>query len=203
MDVLHATGHRPDFPRHLHETFTLGCIESGAVVNRSGGRTSRLGPGTVYAFDPGDVHDGRSVDGALVDQSAFYPGEAALDALGSELGLRGPVRFRASRRAREYVDAHLADDVSVATLAALAGLSPGYFARSFRRATGLPPHAWLVQRRVERAKALINAGGSLADVALAVGFVDQRHLNLHFRRVTGVTAGRYARGRFLPRRGRG
>ena len=47
MDVLRGTAHRPDFPRHLHETFTLGCIESGAVINRSGGRTSRLGPGTV------------------------------------------------------------------------------------------------------------------------------------------------------------
>ena len=260
MDVLSAVGGRPDFPRHLHETFTLGTIERGAVVNVSGGRRTRLGPGSVYAFDPGDVHDGRAIDGARVDQSAFYPAETALDALAAEAGLRGEGRFRglavraprtaarltalrrcltgpAARlereaavadaftallvehgrsrrtarpagvepggvaRAREYLEAHLCEDVSIATLAAVAGLSSGYLSRAFRRALGLPPHAWLIQRRVERARALIAAGEPLADVALAVGFVDQSHLNLHFRRTVGTTAGRYARGLFLPRRG--
>lgn len=261
MDVLRAVGGRPDFPRHLHDTFTLGTIERGEVVNVCGGRRTRLGPGSVYAFDPGDVHDGRAVDGARVDQSAFYPGEAALDTLAADAGLRGEGRFRglvvhaprtaarlsglrrcltepASRlereaavarafaallvehgaargtarpagrepravaRAREYLEAHLGEDVPIATLAAVADLSPGYLSRAFRRELGLPPHAWLIQRRVERAKALIRAGEPLADVALAVGFVDQSHLNLHFRRATGTTAGRYARGQVLPRRRR-
>ena len=262
MDVLHGVAGRPDFPRHLHETFAIGVIERGEVVNRSRGRSVRLGPGSVYAFDPGDVHDGRSVDGARVDQSVFYPTEAALDSLAAEAGLSGVARFgalvvhapraaaalsalrrrvagpdtrlqreaaiaetfaallvehasmrpdgagpgpepRAVRRAREYLDAHLDENVSIATLADVADLSPGHLARAFRRSLGLPPHAWQIQRRVARAKTLLRRGDALADVALAVGFVDQSHLNLHFRRSVGVTAGRYAKGRFLPRRARG
>lgn len=262
MDVLHAAHGRRDFPRHLHETFTLGTIESGAVVNRSGGATVRLGPGSIYAFDPGEVHDGRSLDGASVAQSTFYPSENALTELAADAGLVGPPRFGALgvhaprttvalsalrrtletsgirlereaaiartfaavlvehallrpgerrvgrepdgvRRAREYLEAHLVDDVSIGELADVAGLSPGYLSRAFRRATGLPPHAWLVQRRVERAKKMIRSGRALVDVAAAVGFVDQSHLNLHFKRAVGVTAGRYGEGRFLPRRAPG
>src|SRR5215218_3078712 len=84
--------------------------------------------------------------------------------------------------AREYLHAHVAENVSLRTLAALAGdLNPSYFNRAFRAAVGLPPHAYQVHLRVLRAKALLAAGRSVSDVAWATGFADQSHLTRHFK----------------------
>jgi Helix-turn-helix domain len=63
------------------------------------------------------------------------------------------------------------------------------YARQFKAATGLPPHQYVITRRVERAQHLLRAGGELglAEVALRVGFPDQSHFSLHFKRIVGVT----------------
>lgn len=82
---------------------------------------------------------------------------------------------------------------TLASLAAAAGLSRYHFIRVFRRATGQTPHAYLVTRRVNRARALLAAGEDPASVAAACGFADQSHLTRTFKRVVGVTSGRYAR----------
>jgi AraC family transcriptional regulator len=79
-------------------------------------------------------------------------------------------------------------------MAGLLGLSPYHFARMFRRAVGVPPHQYVLQRRVERAKGLLLAGRlGLSDVALAVGFSDQSHLTRVFRRAVGITPARFRR----------
>jgi AraC-like DNA-binding protein len=65
--------------------------------------------------------------------------------------------------------------------------------RSFARAYGVSPHAYLVGRRVELARKLLLAGASPADTAVGAGFYDQAHLTRHFRRHTSVTPGAYAR----------
>jgi AraC-like DNA-binding protein len=76
----------------------------------------------------------------------------------------------------------------------LAGLSAKHFARAFRQSTGVPPHRWLIEKRIERAKALLLGGGlSLAEIALACGFADQSHFTAAFRRGTGITPGAYRR----------
>ncbi|WP_439341802.1 helix-turn-helix transcriptional regulator [Vacuolonema iberomarrocanum] len=99
----------------------------------------------------------------------------------------GLPRYRL-RRVMEYVDAYLDRDLALAELAAIAQLSPNYFTRLFKQSTGLTPHQYVIQQRVERAKRLLHEGHStLADVALAVGFAHQSHLNLHFKRWVGVT----------------
>jgi AraC-like DNA-binding protein len=66
--------------------------------------------------------------------------------------------------------------------------------RAFRRATGIPPHAYLTQVRIERAKTLLRSALPLAVVAQRTGFADQSHLTRHFRRLVGVTPGVFARG---------
>jgi AraC family transcriptional regulator len=92
------------------------------------------------------------------------------------------------RRALDYVNDHLAGPVSLADLAAVAGVSVFHFARQFRGAVGEPPHQYIIRRRVERAKDLMREGRlSLAQVAAAVGFADQSHLARHFKRLVGVT----------------
>ena len=71
----------------------------------------------------------------------------------------------------------------------MARLSPYYFARQFKRATGLPPHQYVIARRVERAKRVLQTGGdfSLAQVAAHAGFSDQSQFSRHFKRLVGVT----------------
>jgi AraC-like DNA-binding protein len=96
--------------------------------------------------------------------------------------------------ARDLLDACPAK-VTLGELATLAGLSPFHFLRSFRRATGLPPHAYLIQVRVRKARSLLLRGSSAGEAALTAGFADQSHLNRHFKRFTGVTPCVYATAR--------
>ncbi len=110
---------------------------------------------------------------------------------------------RAVQEVRDYLEAHLAENVSLDALADLVGLSRAYLIRVFKRSVGIPPYTYLIQRRIERAKSLLRAGENPAKVALEVGFSDQSHLNLHFRRVMNLTPGRYARSHYLPRQVKG
>jgi AraC family transcriptional regulator len=78
-------------------------------------------------------------------------------------------------------------------MAAAARLSPYHFARQFKAATGLPPHQYVIARRVERARQLLQGGDdfSLAEVAAHVGFSDQSQFTHHFKRLVGVTPGQF------------
>jgi AraC family transcriptional regulator len=78
-------------------------------------------------------------------------------------------------------------------MAAVARLSAYHFARQFKAATGLPPHQYVIARRVERAKGLLQPGDdiSLAEVALRAGFSDQSQFCQHFKRLVGVTPGQF------------
>ena len=92
------------------------------------------------------------------------------------------------RQAIDYVQAHLDQDLSLAQIAAAISISPTYFSRLFKRATGSSPHQYVIQQRVERAKELLKTTDlAIANVALQVGFSSQSHLTQHFRRLTGVT----------------
>jgi AraC family transcriptional regulator len=78
-------------------------------------------------------------------------------------------------------------------MAAVVGLNPYHVAGQFQAATGLPPHQYVIARRVKRAKELLQAGAdlSLAQVALRAGFCDQSQFTRHFKRLVGVTPGQF------------
>lgn len=95
--------------------------------------------------------------------------------------------------ARRLLDEDPAGETSLSDLAALCGLSRFHFLRAFRAATGLPPHAYRVQRRLHLARRLILRGDALADAAFASGFADQSHFNRHFVRAYGYTPGRLSK----------
>jgi AraC-like DNA-binding protein len=78
-------------------------------------------------------------------------------------------------------------------LAAVARLSPHHFARQFKAAAGLPPHLFVIMRRVERAKQLLQQDQalSLAEAAVYAGFSDQSHFCHHFKRLVSVTPGQF------------
>ena len=98
---------------------------------------------------------------------------------------------RAVSLAKELLHAQLAAPPSLETLAAAVNLSPFHFARVFRRATGMPPHTWLMQQRIARARVLLQSGCLPLEVAMQLGFADQSHLSRQFKQVYGVGPGAY------------
>jgi AraC family transcriptional regulator len=101
---------------------------------------------------------------------------------------RGGLNRHQLARVIDFVHAHFAQDMPLGALATVAGLSPYHFARLFKQSTGLAPHQYLVQVRVERAKGLlIHSRESVTSIALQVGFCDQSHFATHFKRAYGVT----------------
>jgi AraC family transcriptional regulator len=105
---------------------------------------------------------------------------------------RGGLPRHKLRAALEYIEEHLDSEIALEDLAATVYLSAFHFARLFRASTGLPPHQYVITRRIERAKQLLRDDElSLAQVAARVGFWDQGHFTRHFKRVVGVTPKRF------------
>lgn len=96
-------------------------------------------------------------------------------------------------RTRDYLHAHYASDVSLETLAAIAGLSRFHFCRVFHKELGVSPSVYQTQLRIAQAKKLLLQGISIAMVADLTGFYDQSHFSRHFKRQVGVTPGGYVR----------
>ncbi len=88
-------------------------------------------------------------------------------------------------RVRAYVEEHLAHDLPVTRLAQIAGLDSSGFTRAMRARTGLAPYAWLTQRRMERAGALLRSGLTVTQVAAMSGYANPGKFASAFRRVTG------------------
>ncbi len=117
------------------------------------------------------------------------PGQVAAHRIGRE--------HRAVALAKEYLAAFPGENVALDTLARASGVGPFHLCRVFRHETGLSPHAFQLLVRVRLAKSLLAQGTPIAQVAATAGFADQAHLTRHFKRMFGVTPGRYL-GRIPP-----
>jgi AraC family transcriptional regulator len=122
--------------------------------------------------------------------------------LGADAHRAQPARRMTPRRLKRILDhfeARVAEDIRLADLASDCGLSESYLARTFRAATGTTLHAALVERRIARARLLIEAASrrgapaSLAEVAAATGFSSHAHMTTAFRRVLGITPSEWMR----------
>lgn len=98
---------------------------------------------------------------------------------------------RPVRRALGMMQEQLADPISLDELSKHAGLDKFHLCRAFRAEVGMPPHAYLTQLRIMRAKSLLASGTRPKDVAAQVGLYDQSQLNRHFRRLVGMTPGQF------------
>ena len=102
--------------------------------------------------------------------------------VGPSVVFRGGIPPRVLRRICDYIDANLEESISLDQLAKLAGFSKYHFTRIFKQATGLPPHAYLLKRRADRACELLSdTNMPIAEVAIAAGFSNQSHLTCRFR----------------------
>jgi len=177
-------------------------VESVAREVIGGGRPS---------FPQALVHDPQAAAGLLRAHAAAASGDR-LGASASTLAALAVLLSRYGRPARigttpadpgarqvgecvALLREQLAQPPSIDELAALVGCSPFALIRAFRRHVGLPPHAYLTQCRIDRARSLLAAGADVAATALEVGFADQAHLTRHFRRHIGVPPARFARER--------
>jgi AraC-like DNA-binding protein len=125
--------------------------------------------------------------------AAWWDDAAAWSASGpSQDGRAHRAGTAALRRALSRIADSPAEDISLADLAAAAGLSQYRLMKAFREQFGMPPHAFQVAQRVNRARRLLEAGVSAADAAAMTGFFDQAHLHRHFRRRMGLTPAAYA-----------
>jgi AraC family transcriptional regulator len=97
------------------------------------------------------------------------------------------------QRVTDFMQVHLGDALTLAELATATGLSPSHFARRFKVATGMPPHQFLMQLRVERAKRMLLHGVSIIEIALICGFTHQEHMTRIFSRSVGMTPAVYRR----------
>jgi len=93
----------------------------------------------------------------------------------------------------DHIDAHIAEEVGLDELAALTAKSPCHFLRCFKQSTGISPHRYVTQRRVDHACELLTAGLPLVEIALACGFADQSHFGRVFRRERDLTPMAYRR----------
>lgn len=118
---------------------------------------------------------------------------------------RGPVRSNARldlasdeallRELRTHIASNLEADLTLAALARRAEMSPSCFSRWFRARTGITPHAFVIESRLERAKAMLRESDrSLLEIALSVGFTSQSCLNVAFRRRAGMTPAEFRAG---------
>lgn len=135
-------------------------------------------------------------------------GDLSRRAQSSFRGVRTPLRVAASARAgkaraarapgglaswqlarvRRHIELHLTSKLTNAGLAALVGLNEDHFARAFKVSIGRPPHSYVVERRIDRAKTLLSDSDlSLCQIALAAGFADQAHLTRRFRETVGAS----------------
>lgn len=136
---------------------------------------------------PGDELSARSGLVLVTDRLAAHLSGASPE---DDVVVRDP---RAAGGLRDLLDAHLVDGLTLDDAAARLHVDPTHLVKSFSAEFGLPPHRYLVGRRVEAARRLLLAGVPAARVAAETGFHDQAHLTRHFRRLLGVTPGSFGR----------
>jgi AraC-like DNA-binding protein len=101
---------------------------------------------------------------------------------------RGGLSPARTHRICQYINSNLDQNISLEALAEMAGLSTHHFARAFKQSVGMPPHGYVLQRRIEHAQQMLrNTDLPMSEIALSAGFSDQSHLARHFRRITGTS----------------
>lgn len=199
--------------RELVTVLPPGVVHDGRSAHRAGFRkrvlyveTSELGEHLVgpavdqpTIADPGLRAAVDRLHRQLAGRDDVLAGEATLatvvDRLRGHLGPAEPAPRddpRLADRLRQLLDAHLFEQLTLATAAARLAANPTHLVRSFSSAYGISPHAYVVGRRVDAARQRLLAGQPAAVVAADTGFHDQAHLTRHFARHVGTTPGRYA-----------
>lgn len=174
--VQSSFGWQPDFRFAFHDEFASSCIQ--VLLDEARSNQSRF-PYTHAVVRALIIHltekyrENRAesaVNPAAPDQHSAYKLDRMID----------------------FIDARLSEHLTLDRLAQRVGVSRAHFARRFRDLTGMSPHQYLMNRRVEKAKKLLKETSiSLANIALEVGFSNQAHFSAAFHAMTGLTPSHY------------
>jgi AraC-like DNA-binding protein len=135
------------------------------------------GPGELRILGNGALHSRPRINGL-----------GSIPTAAGSTSNHGGLPPRVTQLMREYIESHLGESISLDTMADMAGLSVFHFTRAFRRSFDMPPHAYLLYRRIAHAHRLLQQTElALSEIALSTGFSDQSHFAKHFRRLTGMT----------------
>ncbi len=183
-----------------------------AVIDRIGVEEFDRDPGALHLEDRLGVRDGlmEALFVAMIDELMRHSSGPRLyiDALFHSLVLRllhsyssapsAPLRTRQAiaparlRRVTDYIEANLADDIALTDIAAVAAMSPFHFSRAFATATGTPPYAYVIQRRIALAKSLLTNGSEPVNlIAARCGFHSAGQFCRMFKRATGSSPLRF------------
>lgn len=144
-------------------------------------------------IDNGDVDDIHYLE-ALGMVLAHELVQRTAEAPRSEAIAKGGLAAWQQRAVTAYIEEHLAEPISLATLARLVRLSPFYFCRAFKQSLGLPPHRYHCNRRIEHAKLLLaQPAPSVTDIGRIVGYAETSSFTTAFHRATGITPTGYRR----------
>jgi AraC family transcriptional regulator len=110
--------------------------------------------------------------------------------------LRGGLPARKQKYVAEFIEEHLAEEISLATLAELVNLSRYYFAHAFTQSFGVPPHRYHMARRMARARSLLQHSAlSVTQIGIQIGFRETSSFTRAYRRFAGVTPSEFRRRR--------
>ncbi|AZC82555.1 AraC family transcriptional regulator [Pseudomonas chlororaphis] len=174
--------------RELSALFEEAPADSQLSFANNLASDQRLAQATSNAFH--SLHHGEL---RIVRQSAM---DQLLDQLTGHLHWRkryhqDPRLPLVAHKARDYLHTHAQQDISLDELSAVCGVDRFRLTRAFKAAYGLPPHAYLVQLRLAKARRLLARGAQPAEVAMALGFADQSHMGRWFVRAYGLTPAAY------------
>jgi AraC-like DNA-binding protein len=173
------------------ETSVLGEQLVGPAVDRP------VVPGEGLRGHVSALHDALACADDALEAETRLAGVAERIAisLGSPAAEPSPIAATdQAEQLRAFLDAHAFEQITIASAAAAIGATPTQLARSFSTVFGMPPHAYVLGRRLEAARDRILGGQALADVAAEVGFYDQAHLSRRFKQFLGTTPGRFRGG---------
>jgi AraC-like DNA-binding protein len=255
IQVLSARLVTHTFPRHTHETYTIGLNYGGLGQFWCRGRMWTAYPGTLNLILPGEVHTGEPIGVNWRYDNLYFDLDLVHGVMG-QLGLSAMPYFNASivddptaknalyhlvrsfkisapkleietrvlalfrhvlthtdnnrvpfeavgkeaymlKQVRDFLQDHHAEDISIEQVAAYVNLNPYYLIRVFAKNVGMPPHAYLLQVRLNYARKDLRTAKPLFDVALDNGFYDQSHLTNAFKKFYGITPNEYRKVNFF------
>lgn len=161
-----------------------------ALIGRSARSPSLTGARSRAMLEQIHRALGTPGDALVAEGIVLRLGDLIQQRLGTELVT--PADAPLARRLRILLDERLTDAFTIAEAARLLGTHPSHLVRVFSRTYGIPPHRYVIGRRIDRARRLLLAGVSPADTAARSGFHDQAHLTRHFRRTLGTTPAAFA-----------
>lgn len=197
---------------HLCETYeNMGhdyrilCIDSKlmqAMASEAGGRRRGLPHFPEITFRDRKLYDQIADFCGVINNSSFmlekdYLFRSLLSDLVSGYSDISPSagwpyrERRAVRQVCEYINENYGQNFSLQDLARLVNLSPFHFSRVFSQETGMAPHGYLIQVRIKKAQRDLLKGKPIADAAYRAGFADQSHFTRFFKKIVGITPGRY------------